>query len=473
MTDHKTIAIVGGGITGLTAAYYVQQTINNKQLPYKVTLIEASDRLGGKIHTIQQDDFIIERGADSFLGRKQPAVRLAENLGIEDKLVRNTTGQAYVLVNDTLHPMPKGSFMGIPIDLATFFETNLLTEKAKERIKQDLVISKSNVEGDQTLGAFFRYRFGDELVENLIEPLIAGVYSSDLDEMSLLATFPNFLELEQEYGSLIKGLQATVGDRKQRTGKTPGQFFTFKDGLETFIIHLQQAIENKVDIVHNQVRSITKKNDQYRIQLKQGEQMHADVVMMATPHDVIADVFSANNAFAPLQDIPVKSVANVALAFDDSAIDGELDGTGFVVSRNSPYRITACTWTHKKWQHTTPEGKVLLRAYVGKPSDQEVVMLSDEAIIDIVLQDLEKTMGITKEPEFAKVTRWSEQMPQYTVGHREKISDVRKEVAKSLPGVFMAGSSFDGVGIPDCIGQAEEMVEEAIDYLLGLNESIL
>lgn len=306
----------------------------------------------------------------------------------------------------------------------------------------------------------------------MIEPLIAGVYSSDLDEMSLLATFPNFLELEQEYGSLIKGLQATVGERKQRTGKTPGQFFTFKDGLETFIIHLQQAIENKVDIVHNQVTSITKMNNHYTIQLKQGEQMHADVVMMATPHDVIADVFSANNAFAPLQDIPVKSVANVALAFDSSAIDGELDGTGFVVSRNSPYRITACTWTHKKWQHTTPEGKVLLRAYVGKPSDQEVVMLSDEEIIDIVLQDLEKTMGITKEPEFAKVTRWSEQMPQYTVGHREKISTVRKEVAKSLPGVFMAGSSFDGVGIPDCIGQAEEMVEEAIDYLLGLSESI-
>lgn len=468
MTEEKTIAIVGGGITGLTAAYYMQQTINKHELPYKVTLIEASNRLGGKIHTVKQDGFIIERGADSFLGRKQPAIRLAENLGIQDKLIRNTTGQAYVLVNDTLHPMPKGSFMGIPIDLATFLETNLLSEKAKARVKEDLTVPASNINGDQTLGQFFRYRFGDELVENLIEPLIAGVYSGDLDKMSLLATFPNFLELEQEYGSLIKGLQATVGDRKQQTGKTKGQFLTFKDGFETFIIHLERAIRDKVEIIYNQVTSVSKQNNKYNIELRQEELIQADVVMMATPHDVIANVFSEDDVFAPLHDIPVNSVANVALTFDSSAIHEELDGTGFVVSRNSPYRITACTWTYKKWDHTTPEGKVLLRAYVGKPTDQEVVTFSDKAIIDIVLQDLEKTMGITKAPESAIVTRWRELMPQYTVGHYERISSVRQHATKRLPGVFMAGSSFDGVGVPDCIGQAEEMAEIAIDYL---NES--
>lgn len=464
MRSEKKIVIVGGGITGLTAAYTLQQKINEENLPYHITLIEK-EALGGKFKTIHRDGFVIERGADSFLERKTPAVRLAKKLGLEDELVRNSTGQAYILVGDKLHKMPKGSFMGVPTDLEAFFETDLLTEAGKERVKQDLTLPKTDVEGDQSLGRFFRYRFGDELVENLIEPLLAGVYSSDLDQMSLFATFPNFYNLEQRYGSLIKGLQETRERPKADTGKKAGQFLSFRNGLSTFIQALEDAIKNDVTILYDTVVQVERNDESYKVALEQEQEIEADVVMMATPHPVLPKVFSDYQFFETLHDIPSNSVANVVLAFDESAIDQSLEGTGFVVSRNSDYRITACTWTHRKWQTTTPEGKVLLRAYVGKPRDQEVVQLSDDEIVEIVLENLSSIMSITGNPEFSVVTRWEKLMPQYTVGHTERIETLRSHLAEQLPGVFLAGSSFEGVGIPDCIEQAEKMVEATLQFL--------
>ncbi len=467
MTSKKTIAIVGGGITGLTAAYYLQQKVAKENLPYHITLIEAESRLGGKFQTIHRDGFVIERGPDSFLERKTPAVRLAKNLGIEDQLVRNRTGQAYILVGETLHKMPKGSFMGVPTDLEAFFETDLLTEKGKARVKEELILPKSEVEGDQSLGHFFRYRFGDELVENLIEPLLAGVYSSDLDEMSLSATFPNFYELEQQYGSLIKGLQHTRERPKADTGKKPGQFLSFENGLVTLIDAIENGIKDDVDIVYDKVVQIEREESGYQIELQQGNRVQADVVIMTTPHPVLPKVFSDYDLFEPLLAMPSNSVANVVLAFDESDIDQTLDGTGFVVSRNSSYRITACTWTHRKWKTTTPDGKVLLRAYVGKPTDQEIVQLTDDEIVEIVLKDLATVMDIKGDPEFSIVTRWEKMMPQYTVGHTERIQEVRTQVEQQLPGVFLAGSSFEGVGIPDCIEQGEKIVEASLAFLKG------
>lgn len=463
--SNKTIAIVGGGITGLTAAYYLQQEIELHNLPYHVQLIEKNNRLGGKIYTKEQEGFIVERGADSFLARKEPAVRLAESLGIEDQLVRNSTGQAYILVNDLLYKMPQGSFMGVPIDLEKFFESDVISEAGKHRVRQELEIPRSNEQGDQSLGKFLRYRLGDELVENVIEPLLSGVYSSNLDEMSLLATFPNFYELEQSYGSIIKGLQKTIGTKRAQTGKKSGQFYSFTSGLETLIGNLEADLLDKIDIIYDEVEKVSKVNHKYTIQMHHQPSIEADVVLMTTPHQVIQQVFSEYDVFTPFADIPARSVANVALAFDESAIDSSLNGTGFVVSRNSSYRITACTWTHVKWENTTPKGNALLRAYVGKPEDQAVVTLSDDDIVDIVLNDLKRAMNLSEQPKFTTVTRWQNVMPQYSVGHQQRIRNVRTQAEQELPGVFIAGSSFEGVGIPDCIAQSEEMVMKTVKYL--------
>src|SRR5699024_1755187 len=435
MSEHRKVVVVGAGITGLATAYYLQKAMKEQGLPCKLKLLEASDRFGGKIKTTRRDGFIIDRGPDSFLARKKPAVRLAEDLGLQDELIRNNTGQSYILIEDTLHKMPKGSFMGVPTNLQYLKDSPVLSEEGKERVAMDFALPPSEQAKDQSLGHFLRQRFGDELVENVMEPLLSGIYSGDIDNMSLHATFPQFFELEQNYGSVIRGLQHTRS--KPQTGKAPGQFLTFKNGLDTLVRQLEKELSDVISF-NREVEQITPMEGKYTIQFTSGENITADVVLMTTPHPVLPKVFPTYDFLQSLSDVPTTSVANVALAFDQSAIEKDLDGTGFVVSRNSPYRFTACTWTHKKCQHTTPEGKALLRAYVGKPTDQEVVTLSDEEIIDIVLEDIQKTMSISAKPEFSVVTRWIKAMPQYTVGHKDRIEKIRQHMAESLPGIFIA-----------------------------------
>lgn len=465
MTEMKKIVIVGGGITGLSAAYYLQKAIKEQHLPYEVKLVEASKRLGGKIKTTKRDGFTIERGPDSFLSRKKPAVKLVEELGISDQLVRNGTGQSYILVKNKLYKMPGGSYMGIPTEMRPFLFSRITSLKGKIRAGFDFMIPRGKKSGDQTLGGFFRRRFGNELVENQLEPLLSGIYSGDLDQMSLMATFPNFYELEQEYGSLIKGLKKTTPKKKASTGKKPGAFFSFENGLETLVSELEHQLEANIVTKQVAVDHVEKKEHGYHLLLSSGDVYHADVVVMTTPHHTLPKVFSQYDFFRTFEQVPSTSVANVAMAFDQSAIKKAVDGTGFVISRTSDYRITACTWTHRKWPSTTPKGKVLLRCYVGKPNDQEVVDLSDEEITEIVLKDLNKTMKIKAKPEFSVITRWKNAMPQYTVGHNERIAAVRSEAGRKLPGVFIAGSSFGGVGVPDCIQQGEQAVTDVLVFL--------
>ncbi|WP_085506907.1 protoporphyrinogen oxidase [Thalassobacillus devorans] len=466
MSETKQIVVVGGGITGLAAAYYLQKEIKHQQLPYEVKLLEASDKLGGKIKTEQRDGFTIERGPDSFLARKKSASELASEVGLGDQLVPNGTGQSYILVKNKLHKMPSGSFMGIPTKVRPFLFSGLFSPVGKVKAAKDFVKSKSAPQDDQSLGHFFRNRLGDDVVENLIEPLLSGIYAGDIDNLSLMSTFPNFYHLEQEYGSLIKGLNKTMPARKPaKKGKKPSMFLTLKDGLESLVEAVTDHLDEGTVHTNKAVDHIEKKDSHYNLLLNDGTVMEAASVILASPHSAAERMLSKHDFMKPFQEMPATSVANVALAFDASAVKKDIDGTGFVVSRNSDFRITACTWTHKKWPHSTPEGKVLLRCYVGKPDDQEVVDLSDEEIVDIVLNDLNKTMKITADPEFSVITRWKNAMPQYTVGHKQRMNEIQQAMQQKLPGVYLAGGSYHGVGVPDCIDQGKEAVEKVLNFL--------
>jgi len=464
MTDMKRIAIVGGGITGLTTAYYLQKEIKEKGLPFEVKLYESSDRLGGMIHTEQKDGYVIERGPDSLLARKQSVFRLIEEVGLQDNLVNVAAGKAYVLANEKLHGIPSGSFMGIPTQVTPFALSSLFSPLGKLRAAGDWVKPKSKPQDDQSLGHFFRNRLGDEVVENLIEPLLAGVYSGDIDRLSLMATFPNFYQLEQKHGSLIKGLRKSRG-KQPKTKNKPAVFKTLNTGLGSLVDGVLEKLDEGTIEQNTSVDHIEKKDDGYHLMLDTGDVARADSIVLTTPHYACQRMLTQYDFMEPLEDMPATSVANVAMAFDQSAIEKDVDGTGFLVSRNSDYRITACTWTHKKWPHTTPDGKSLLRAYVGKPNDQEVVTLSDEEIQEIVLNDLNKIMNITQQPEFTVITRWKNSRAQYTVGHKERIQNIKQSMHSELPGVFLAGASFEGLGVPDCIDQGEQAVKDVLEFL--------
>lgn len=469
--DRKIVVIIGGGITGLTAAYYLQKHARENELPLEVKLVEASHRVGGKMQTYVKDGFVIERGPDSFLERKESACRLAREVGLGDKLVNNSTGKSYVLVKDRLHPIPGGAVMGIPTQISPFVTSGLFSWPGKFRAAGDFFLPPSKVEGDQALGDFFRRRLGDEVVENLIEPLLSGIYAGDIDNMSLLSTFPQFYQTEQKYGSLILGTKKSTPAPKKQPAETAqakkkGMFLTVTSGLQSFVDAIESKLESGSVIKGIRVDKVSKQKQGYRLRLSSGEMLDADSILVAAPHEAALHMFADHeHIFAPFRDMPSTSVATIAMAFPESVIKEDIDGTGFVVSRNSDYTITACTWTHKKWPHTTPEGKVLLRLYVGRPGDEAIVDLSDDEIIQIALEDLNKIMEIQTQPDFAVISRWKEAMPQYTVGHKLRIANLKRDLDKELPGVFVGGSSFEGVGLPDCIDQGEVAVEKILEYL--------
>lgn len=467
LEEKKKVVIIGGGITGISAAYYLQKEAREKGLPIDVRLVEASHRLGGKIQTVVRDGFIIERGPDSYLERKQSATRLVKEAGMESKLVNNTAGKSYVLVQDRLHPMPGGSVMGIPTQLAPFVTTGLFSVQGKLRAAADLVLPKSNPEEDQPLGSFFRRRLGDEVVENLIEPLLSGIYAGDIDQMSLMATFPQFYQVEQKYGSLVLGMKKATPQAKKKTSgtKSKGMFLTLTSGLQSLVDGIEAKLEVGSVLKGIRVDRIKKVDKGYKLELNNGESLKADAIVSAVPHHVTHAMFQQYDFFDAFEQMPSTSVATVALTFPKEAVEKDINGTGFVVSRNSDYSITACTWTHKKWPHSCPEGSVLIRCYVGRPGDEAIVDLSDDELTKIVLEDLNRTMNITMDPNFVVVSRWKESMPQYTVGHKQRIQTINEHVTKELPGVFLAGASFEGLGIPDCIDQGEAAVKKVLQYL--------
>lgn len=468
--EMKKVVVVGGGITGMTAAYFLQKEAKEKNLALQVTLIEASDRLGGVIETVEKDGFILEKGPDSIVVSKKSGMKLIEEVGLKDQVVANTAGRSYIHVRGKLHTMPEGSYMGIPTRVMPFVYSTMFSPLGKLRAAGDFILPKADPQNDQSLGRFFRRRLGDEIVENLIEPLLSGIYSGDIDDLSLMALFPNFYEMEQKYRSLVIGLKRTIPKPKKTVKKQPsrkGMFISLKTGLETLVKELEKRLEKGSVLKGSGVVEIKPVLTGYELKLANGEVEKADSIVVATDH-LHAQKMLENYSFMDVfKQMPANSVANVSMAFPKSAVQQDIDGTGFIVSRNSDFRITACTWTHKKWPTSTPEGKVLLRSYVGKPDDQEVVHLSDDEIVNIVMKDLNQIMDIKEKPEFFVVSRWNKMMPQYNVGHLEMMETVKNSLTEELPGVFLAGGSFEGVGIPGCIDQGENAVKKVVNFLTG------
>lgn len=465
--DKKKVIIVGGGIAGLSAAYYLQKEVKERALPIEIKLFEASDRVGGVIATVKKDGFLIEKGPDSIIARKKSGLNLIEELGLKDKVISNTAGKSFILVKGKIHTMPEGSFMGIPTKVTPFALSGLFSPLGKLRAAADFVLPKGKPQADQSLGKFFRRRLGDEVVENLIEPLLSGIYAGDIDDLSLMSLFPNFYQMEQEHRSLVLGLKRTTPTppkSAKKTGSKKGMFISLTTGLEEVPIQLEKRLEGSI---HKgiAVEKVKRTQGGYELTLSNDTIEKADSVIIAADHFHAQQMLSDYPFMDFFKEMPATSVANVAMAFPQSAIKKDIDGSGFIVSRNSDYRITACTWTHKKWPGTTPEGMALLRSYVGKPDDQEAVNLSDEEIMNIVLNDLNKTMNITDKPLFHVISRWKKSMPQYTVGHKERMKVVKEALDKELPGVYLAGSSFEGVGVPDCIDQGIGAMKKVLDFI--------
>ncbi|ALS79289.1 protoporphyrinogen oxidase [Planococcus kocurii] len=452
---HKVV-VVGGGITGLSAAYYLQKQAIEQGLEIEITLIEAAHRLGGKIQTLQKDGFVIERGPDSFVSRKNSIQQLARELGIENQLVQSAPGKTHVVVENRLYPIPTESVMGIPTNFASFFTSGTSSWFGKIRTLGDFVLPASTILDDQPLGRFLRRRFGNELVENLIEPLFSGVFAGDIDRLSLKATFPELLAIEQQHRSLIHGLKKKkVSDYRAFDTEKEGLFQTFEGGLETLVQTLEKELEKCTILKGIKVEKIEQQQREIELTLNNETSITVDGVIFALPHAKLMPIFEPLGLLQGLKDMPSTSIATVSIVLPESVRASKSDCTGFVVARNSDFTITACSAAHLKWPSLTPSGKAVYRSFIGRVGDEAVVELSDGEIVKAVLEDLQKLLDIQLIPEFTVVSRWKEAMPQYLVGHDERVALAKKELQYAFPQVQVAGGSFEGFGLPACVDQGK------------------
>ena len=461
------VVIIGGGLSGLTAAFYIRKFYKEKGLRPEITVLEKAKNFGGKIESLHREGFVIEKGPDSFLARKTAMIDLAKELELDHELVEQNpkSKKAYIVSRNKLHPMPSGLVLGIPTEMKPFITTGLISSRAKLRALLDFVIPARKKAGDESLGHFLERRLGTEVLENVAEPLLAGIYAGETRHLSLQATFPQFAEVERAHGSLIRGMMTGKKPTETHTGTTRSAFLTFRQGLQSLIHGLVSELSNDVGLrTESEVSALHKlASGGYEVELSTGERLLADEVIVTSPAFVAANLLEQHVDTSALTAVNYVSVANVVLAFDKSEFSTTFEGSGFLVPRKEGRNITACTWTSTKWLHTSPDDKVLLRSYIGRSGEEDNVFLPDEELLKLVLRDLKELMGLTAQPLFSEITRLPKSMPQYPVGHLDNIISFEAELKQKLPGVYAVGTAFRGVGMPDAIKQARDLAATMAD----------
>lgn len=474
MVDKKRrVVVIGGGLTGLSAAFYIRKHYREAGVEAQITLVEKSSSMGGMIQTLHRDGFVIEKGPDSFLARKTAMVDLAKELEIDHELVSQNpeSKKTYIMQRGKLHPMPAGLVLGIPTELAPFLRSGLVSPQGKLRALMDFFIPPRRSSEDESLGYMIERRLGPEVLENLTEPLLAGIYAGDMRKLSLQATFPQFGAVERDYGSLIRGMMTGRKPAETHTGTKRSAFLTFRQGLQSLVHALVHDLHDVKQLLNTGVQSFEKHDEgeaRYQVHLDNGESLAAEDIIVTVPAFAASPLLKPHVDTSALDAINYVSVANVVLAFQKKDVEHVFDGSGFLVPRKEGRNITACTWTSTKWLHTSPDDKVLLRCYVGRSGDEQNVELPDDVLTDLVLKDLHETMGVDAVPIFTEITRLRKSMPQYPVGHLQHIAALRQELGDKLPGVYVAGAAYEGVGLPDCIKQAKEISMQAAAALAAL-----
>lgn len=453
----KHVAIVGGGIAGMAAAFALQRKARESGQPLQVTLLESSQRLGGKIVTHRQDGFVLEGGPDSFITQKPWGLELCRELGIEDELIPcNEAEQAVYLVHkNRLERMPTGFRLVAPTRWGPFLSSPLLSARGKLRVAADLFLPVRRESSDESIASFLRRRFGAEAMEALGGPMMAGIYVADPERLSLRATFPMFLELERKHRSVIRGL---VRARKAAAGrpKAPPMFMSFRDGMQTLVDRLESRLDGEIrrGIA---VRGLSLEKERWSIRVENAEPISADAVILALPPGGAADLLAEHDAelAARLRAIRCVSSAVLSLGFraEDVPASRPLDGFGFVAPKREARSILACTWSSTKFPGRAPSGCVLLRAFVGGAMQESVAALPEKEIEGLVREELAALMGIRAEPIAKQLTRWPCGNPQYDVGHLDRMTELEKRV-EALPGLALAGGAYRGIGIPDCVHSA-------------------
>jgi oxygen-dependent protoporphyrinogen oxidase len=456
---NPTVAVVGGGISGLCAAY----ALHKRGRPY--LLLEASDRFGGVIRTETEAGFVLEAGPDSMLALKPQGIELCRELGLGDRLVPTNpeTRNVFVLHRGALHPLPDGMMLAVPTRVLPMLRTRLFSWPGKLRMGLELVLPGRGGNDDESIASFLRRRFGQEAVDRLGEPLLAGIHAGDPERLSILATFPRLRELERTRGSLVRATRR--GPAARRPGDAPpAAFYSLRCGLEELVTALVGRLDPAVLRTRAAVAEVARRDEGFELRLEDGERVRAASVVVAAPGPRIASALAGvvPEASRVLSSVPFASTATILLGFKRVDVRHPLDGYGLVVPASERLRTNALSFVSTKLPFRAPEGHVLLRAFVGGVRDTDALSLSDDEMIEIVTNEMRSVLGLSGRPVVSRVFRWPSATPQLEVGHLERVRQVEREIA-TVPGLFLTGAGVRATGIPDMVADGTRAGEAAAE----------
>jgi oxygen-dependent protoporphyrinogen oxidase len=458
----KRIVIIGGGITGLAAAYRLKK----KSPDTSIQVLEACSRPGGVLHTLRRDGYQMEGGPDCFLSDNPRVLELCRELGLSDELINTRTDhrRSFIVRGGQLHPIPEGFYLIAPSKLRPFLASPILSWRGKWRVLAEALLP-GRPQTDESLASFVRRRLGQEALDWLAQPLLAGIYAADPETLSLQATFPQFLTMESNGGVLV-GLAKQGSATRNASGARYSLFVSLRSGMQTLTDRLAKELSRETLRVGCPVQTIQKRQGAWLIHFSNGGTLEADAVCLALPAThcarLLNDVDSELSGL--LTSIPYSGSATIHYAYPEEAIRHPLDGSGFVMPHAEKRTVLACTFVHRKFDARVPAGYALLRAFVGGALQTDLLQLEDDELDRRVREDLETLLGIDQPPIFSQINRYPEAMPQYTLGHVRRALQFEESVL-GLPGLALAGNWLHGVGIPDCIESGERAADRLVQFL--------
>ena len=462
----KRIAIIGGGISGLSAAHTIEEK-RHSGAPVEYVLFESSPRLGGVLVTDRVDGCLVEAGPDSFLTEKPWAADLCGKIGLGDQLIGSNDSErkTYILARGRLVVMPDGLMFMVPTKIMPTVFSPLFSWRTKTRMAAEWFHPPRKATTDETVAQMVERHYGSEMVDLLADPLLSGVYGGEASELSVRAVLPRFADMEAKHGSLGRAMLAA---RKKigRESDLPARplFSSLKDGMQQMIDALAARLDANALRKSSPVQSLTPQDDGWTVSAGyQSDQFDAVIVAIPT-HAAAALLQTADgNLSRELGEIEYSSSVTVTLGYDEKVRRSLPLGFGFLVPRSEGRRMLAATFVHNKFPHRAPDNRALVRCFLGGARDEQILESSEEEILEIVRRELRQIVGtaLDAEPRFARVYKWKSAMAQYSVGHLERLQRI-EALRQKLPGLALAGNGYRGIGVPDCVRSGAEAASKIL-----------
>lgn len=467
----KRIAIVGGGISGLAAAFALEEK-RRAGVPLEYVVYEASPRLGGVMVTERVDGCLVEAGPDSFLTEKPWAADLCRQIGLADQLIGSNDAQrkTYILVRGKLVVMPDGLMFMVPTKILPTVLSPLFSLRTKIRMAGEWFHPPQQARADETVAELVTRHYGSEMVDLLADPLLSGVYGGEASQLSVRAVLPRFADMEAKHGSLGRAMMS-ARKKMSATGKGPPAplFSSLKEGMQQMVDALVQRLDTSALRTSSPVQAVMPEDNGWTVSAGyQSDQFDGLIIATPAPAASVLLQMASEDLARELGEIRYSSSVTVTLGYDQSVRRSLPPGFGFLVPRSAGRRMLAATFVHNKFPHRAPDNRAIIRCFLGGSRDEQILQSSEDEILHILRDELKQILGLAADPIFVRLYKWKGAMAQYSVGHIERVQRI-EALRRNLPALALAGNGFSGIGVPDCVRSGNDAATKVLSAI-GLEE---